>query len=135
MIRRAHHIDFVVHDLDRAVSRFSKIFGIEPLQRERLEERGVELVRFDVGGIWIALVQPIRSDSPVQSFLDEHGEGFFHIAFQVDDLVSEARRIEAAGIRLTSSTPRRGVEGWKLIDLVMDDTCGVYTQLIEEDAD
>ena len=133
MIQRAHHIDFVVRDLDRAANRFSTIFGVEPLERERLEDRGVELVRFDVGGLWIALVQPISDDSPVKAFLDEHGEGFFHIAYKVDDVESEAARLEAEGLRIVNREPRRGVEGWKLIDLEMDDTCGVYTQLIQED--
>ncbi len=133
MIQRAHHIDFVVRDIDRAASRFAAIFGVEPLERERLEDRGVEVVRFDVGGLWIALVQPIRDDSPVQAFLDKHGEGFFHIAFKVEDVETEAARMESEGIRLVNRIPRLGVEGWKLVDLEMEDTFGVYTQLIQED--
>jgi methylmalonyl-CoA epimerase len=133
VIQRAHHIDFVVRDLERATTRFAAIFGVEPLERERLEDRGVELVRFDVGGLWIALVQPTRDDSPVQAFLDKHGEGFFHIAFKVDDVESEVERIESQGIGLVNRTPRIGVEGWKLVDLVMGDTFGVYTQLVQED--
>jgi len=133
VIQRAHHIDFVVRDIDRAASRFAAIFGVEPLERERLEDRGVEVVRFDVGGLWIALVQPTRDDSPVQAFLDKHGEGFFHIAFKVEDVETEAARMESEGIRLANRIPRLGVEGWKLIDLEMEDTFGVYTQLIQED--
>jgi methylmalonyl-CoA/ethylmalonyl-CoA epimerase len=135
MIQRLHHIDFVVRDLDRAANRFAAIFGVEPLERERLEDRGVELVRFDIGGLWIALVQPTRDDSPVRAFLDHHGEGFFHIAFKVEDVEREAARIEGDGIRLVNRAPRLGVEGWKLVDLEMGDTFGVSTQLIQEDDD
>ena len=135
MIERAHHIDFVVRDLDEAVARFTTIFGVEPLERERLEDRGVELVRFDIGGLWIALVQPISDDSPVQAFLDKHGEGFFHIAYKVDDVEVEAARLEAEGLRLMNREPRRGVEGWKLVDVDMSETFGVYTQLIQQDDD
>jgi methylmalonyl-CoA/ethylmalonyl-CoA epimerase len=135
MVRRAHHIDFVVRDLDSAVERYASILGVDPLPREKLEDRGVELVRFEVGNLWIILVQPVRDDSPVQAFLDQHGEGFFHIAYQVDDVEGLAARLEDEGIRLVNRVPRLGVEGWKLVDIEMGETFGVYTQLVEEDGD
>ncbi len=131
-VQRAHHIDFVVRDLDAAAARFQSILGVEPLPRERLEDRGVELVRFELSNLWIVLVQPVTPDSPVQTFLDKHGEGFFHIAYKVGDVEAAAERLEDEGIGLVNRIPRLGVEGWKLVDLKMDETFGVYTQLIEE---
>jgi methylmalonyl-CoA/ethylmalonyl-CoA epimerase len=132
MIERIHHFDIVVRDLERAVDRYSKVLGVLPGPREKLEHRGIELVRFRVGDVWLILVHPVRDDSPVQAFLDEHGEGFFHVAYKVADVEAEATRIAGSGIRLANAEPRRGVEGWKLIDLVIEDTEGVMTQLIEE---
>ena len=132
MLRRVHHIDFVVCDLDAATERYSRIFGVEPLGRERLGDRGVELVRFELDNVWIVLVQPV-GDGPVKDFLDEYGEGFFHVGFQVEDVSAEAARIESEGIGLVNSTPRRGVEGWQLVDLEMDETFGVYLQLVQDD--
>ena len=131
-VQCAHHIDFVVRDLAAATDRFQTILGVDPLPREQLEDRGVELVRFEVGDLWIILVQPVTEDSPVQKFLDRHGEGFFHIAFKVEDVEAIAGRLEAEGVQLMNRVPRTGVEGWKLIDIEMEDTFGVYTQLIEE---
>ena len=133
MIGSIHHIDFVVRDLDKAAAQYAQILGVEPKSREHLEHRGVDLVRFRIGDIWIILVQPVRDDSPVQAFLDEHGEGFFHIAYKVEDLVKEAQRIKNSGVHIVNEEPRAGVEGWKLIDLAMEDTSGVLTQLIEEE--
>lgn len=130
MLQRVHHIDFVVRDLDRAVERYRRIFDVEPLAREELRERGVELVRFRLGGIWIILVQPVRDDSPVMDFLKRYGEGFFHIAYRVDSVETAARELDERGVR--RHEPRRGVDGWKLLDLEMEETCGVMTQLIEE---
>lgn len=135
MVRRVHHIDFVVRDLDAAASTYARVLGVEPRSRETLEDRGVELVRFELGDIWVILVQPVRSDSPVQAFIDRHGEGFFHIGYKVDDVEAEAERLQSEGIPLSSDIPRRGVEGWKLVDIDMEETFGVYTQLVEEDDD
>jgi len=132
MLKRVHHIDFVVRDLDRAAERYTKIFGVEPLERERLEHRGVELVRFRLGDVWLVLVQPVGEKGPVREFLEEHGEGFFHIGFEVDDVEAEAKRLEGEGIELGNREPRLGVEGWRLVDLEMGGTFGVYLQLVEE---
>lgn len=135
MLERVHHIDFVVRDLEAAVERYTKILGRRPLERERLDDRGVELARFDVGGIWIILVQPVTAESPVQAFLDRYGEGFFHIAYRVEDVESEADRLRREGIDLGATGTRRGLEGWTLLDLPMEETAGVLTQLVEDDED
>ena len=129
---RVHHIDFVVRDLDRATETYRKILGKEPRARESLPDRGVELVRFDLGGVWVILVQPVRADSPVQAFLDRYGEGFFHIAYQVASVEAQVERLRAQGITAANEKPRRGVEGWKLVDLEIEDTAGVLTQFIEQ---
>ena len=134
-MRRAHHIDFVVRDLDAAADRYSRILGVEPRDRGRLENRNVELVRFELDNVWIVLVQPLGDHGPVKQFLDEHGEGFFHIGLQVDDVSAEAARLEHEGIKLVNRRPRRGVEGWQLIDLDMDETFGVYLQLVQDDGE
>ena len=133
MVRRIHHLDIVVHDLEQAVERYRLILGQEPLGRETLPERGIDLARFRLGETWLILVQPTRDDSPVAAFLRKHGEGFFHIAYQVDDAEAKGRELAESGIGVVNPEPRRGVEGWKLVDLDMADTLGVMTQLAEED--
>ncbi len=129
--RAVHHIDFAVRDLEWATERYRLVLGREPHEREPLPERGVNLVRFRFGEIWIILVQPTREDSPVMDFLNEHGEGFFHIAYQVDDVEIAGRSLADAGIRLASGGTWHRVEGWKLLDLDIAETLGVMTQLVE----
>lgn len=129
-LKRIHHIDFVVKDLDRAVEKYRSIFGAPIGERERLEYRGIETARFRLGDTWIILVQPVSEDSPVQKFLDRYGEGFFHIAYEADDLERLAGDLKTAGVKLVNEVPRRGLEGWKLVDLEMDETFGVMTQLV-----
>lgn len=132
MLRRVHHVDFVVEDLDEAVERFTRVFGREPEAPEGLEHRGVRLARFDLEGMWLILVQPVTADSPVRAFLDRHGEGFFHMGFLVDDLQAEVDRLESEGVTLQSREPRSGLDDWRLIDVALSETMGVMIQLVEE---
>ncbi len=131
-VEHIHHLDIVVHDLDQAVERYRQVLGKEPLDREHLPHRGVALARFRLGETWLILVQPLTAESPVQKFLDEHGEGFFHIAYKVDNVEAKVASLAGQGIHPPNPEPRRGVEGWKLVDLDMADTFGVLTQFVEE---
>ncbi len=129
--RRVHHIDVVVHDLDRAVDRYRRVLGTEPLPRESLPGRGIDLVRFRIGETWLILVQPTDEDGPVAVFLREHGEGFFHMAIEVDDIEAEANALQAREVRLVNTQPRIGIDGWKLIDIELEETLGAMIQLVE----
>ncbi len=77
------------------------------------------------------LVQPTRPDSPVMRFPRKHGEGFFHMAIEVDDIESRARTLQQQGIGLDNETPRIGIDGWKLIDIELNETLGAMMQLVE----
>ena len=132
MIKRIHHIDYVVRDLDQAVASYEKTFQLQMEEKLRFDERGVELAWFHLEGIKIILVSPIRLDSPVQKFLDDHGEGFFHIAYEVDDLDAATELFKGNAIQMVSDQKRSGVEGWDIIDLDLKETFGVFTQLIEK---
>lgn len=129
--RRIHHIDVVVRDLDQAEDQYRRVLGIEPLPRESLTGRGIDLVRFRIGETWLILVQPTTEDSPVAAFLHEHGEGFFHMAIEVDDIEGEAQALRSRGIRLAQKETRIGIDGWKLIDIELDETLGAMIQLVE----
>lgn len=130
-IKRIHHIDFVVRDLDRAVEQYRKVLGVEPEPRDTLPARGIDLVRFRVGETFIILVQPTRQDSPVMAYLEEHGEGYFHLALEVDDIEATAASMAERNVAFVDPTPRSGFKDWKLMDIDPGETSGASMQLIE----
>ena len=77
MINNVHHINFVVRDLEAAVSSYEQILDRPVDARDSLQDRGVEIARFRLGETWLCLVQPIRPDTVPARHLKEHGEGFF----------------------------------------------------------
>jgi len=55
MIDRIHHINFIVRNLEAAIPAWEGILDREITSRDRLENRGVDIARFDLGQIWIVL--------------------------------------------------------------------------------
>ena len=62
---------------------------------------GCLLAFFDVGpGLQLELIQPNEEPSTWRNFLNEHGEGMHHVAFQVRDSKAQIANAEAAGLKL-----------------------------------
>jgi methylmalonyl-CoA epimerase len=86
---------------------------------------------FDVGESKIDLVQPTSPDSPVGKFLAKKGEGFHHVAFQVDDLEAAMEELKGNGVELIDEEPRVGAGGTRMAFVHPKGAFGVLTELVE----
>lgn len=130
-VRRVHHLNFLVRDLDAAVARYESALGLRLERRDELSGRGVRTARFRAGETWIVLVQPVADGEPMRA-LERQGEGFFLVSYEVDDLPAAAAKARAAGVATTSGAPRSGLDGWRVIDLTPGSMHGALVQLCEE---
>ncbi len=131
MIKRIHHINFIVKDLKKALRRYKVLFGDPVSESESLPQRGVKLARFKVGETWLILVEPVDDESVPGRYLKQHGEGFFLISCQVDDVKKSARLVSSEGIKVLDPLPRQGLDDWQVMDLSPQDLFGVDFQLVE----
>ena len=132
MLKRVHHINFLVADLDKSIERYKDLFELESVEVEMLPERGVATARFDLDGVWIVLVQPVDDRSEPARILREQGEGVFLISFAVDDLEDAREKLVAKGAISRSATARDGLLNWRVIDLDPEAVFGASVQLTEE---
>ncbi len=126
-----HHVNIVVQNLSSAVDRYRRALGLPAPVVDSLDDRGVLTARFDLGGIWLVLVQPTRDDGVPARHLSEHGEGLFLLSFAVDNLEDASARVRAAGARWSDERPRTGLDGWQVLDLEPADFCQARLQLTE----
>lgn len=127
MARRVHHINFIVRDLEAAITRYEEILNIPVTSRDHLDDRGVETARFKLGDTWIVLVQPTGAEGEPARYLREHGEGFFLMSLEVDSLEGEADRV---GAEMFQGGERPGVDDWRVRDLDTDETFGAQLQFV-----
>ena len=131
-VKKIHHINFLVKDLDAAEQRYRALLGLGPAIREELPERSVLTARFRLGESWLVLVQPLSGEGEPARYLREHGEGFFLISFGVDDLQAAMERALQSGCHFTTDQPRAGLDDWRIIDFDPTATFGATLQLTEE---
>ena len=74
MTQRIHHINFLVRDLEQAITAWGGLLGRAPDSRDHLQARGVDIARFRLGETWLVLVHPVREGTEPARHLAEHGE-------------------------------------------------------------
>ena len=131
MLKKIYHLGYAVEDLNAAARFYRQYFGAVTSEPEEVEEQGVVATMFDVGESKIELVQPTRPDSPVGKFLAEKGEGFHHVAFQVEDLEVILKELKENGVELIDDVPRVGAGGARVAFLHPKGILGVLTELVE----
>jgi methylmalonyl-CoA/ethylmalonyl-CoA epimerase len=133
MILAIDHVGIAVTDLEAAVARYRAVLGVEPSHRERVEEQGVEEVLIDVGASTIQLLGALGADTPVGRFLAKRGPGLHHVAYRVEDLAEELRRLRSDGVRLVDDAPRRGSRGTSIAFVHPTAVEGSLVELVQLD--
>lgn len=123
-----HHICIVVHDLERTEAYYTGL-GIGPWFDYPKSSPYVELdvpnaqasatMRYrcaNLGNVQIQLCDPGPLDSPQRRFLDEHGEGIYHLGFEVPDIVEAEARGRALGLEVIARGLRADRSGFCYFD-------------------
>ena len=131
MIKKIDHIGIAVIDIKTQIKFYSDVLGLTCKGIEEVPDQKVKVAMFPVGEVLIELLQPTTEDSPIAKFLETHGEGIHHIAYQVTDLEGNLRRLEEQQLRLIDRQPRIGTGGYKIAFLHPKSTFGVLTEFCE----
>ena len=131
MLNRIYHLGYAVEDIETASRFYRENFGAKPTEPEVVEEQGIIATMFRVGESMVELVQPIDPDTPVGRFLARRGEGFHHVAYQVDDLETALRELRKNGVEIIDEEPRIGARGTRMAFVHPKNTFGVLTELVE----
>ena len=95
-------LSVVVRDLDEAIARFTKLFGLRLHKRGESKEFGFKNAILPTGIGHIELLQPTDPTKPVGRFLDKHGEGVYLVGFECKDVPRAVAKLRADGVRVDS---------------------------------
>jgi methylmalonyl-CoA epimerase len=111
MIRGLKRVSLAVKDLAGPLAFYRDALGLQAEPEMELQDRGLRLVRLHAGAADIELLQPTGAQGTVASFIENRGEGPYHIAIEVDDLEQELATLLSRGVELIDREPRAGPAG------------------------
>ena len=102
------------------------------LKLDRVEEVASQKVKtafFDIGGVWLELLEPTSPDSPIAKYLEKNPSGgIHHLAFLSDNVADELLAAKDKGIKLIDEAPRGGAGNMDIGFLHPKTTLGVLTE-------
>ena len=117
---RFHHVGIVVKNISEAIDKYAAALGVDKDKvvvevmsymtgKGEMEEFKYAFLPLAEGeNNFIELVEPI-TPGPTARYLEKHGEGLFHLAFESSNILETIRDFEEAGIPVAGTTPTREV--------------------------
>src|SRR5579859_298284 len=144
-LKKINQVALVVRDLDDAMHRYWKDFGLGPWRvytyepplvkdmtyRGRRQDYRMRLALAPLGDITIELIQPL-SDSIYTEHLQQKGEGLHHVGVIVPSLQEAILAATRSGLRVLQSGRgygRGGDGGYAYLDT--EDYLGMVLEIIE----
>ena len=131
-MNKIEHIGIAVKNIESSNHLFAKLFGKAHYKTEAVESEGVKTSFFEVGPNKIELLEATNPKSPIAKFIEKKGEGIHHIAFDVDDIEKEVKRLVNEGFVVLNETPKKGADNKLVVFLHPKTTNGVLIELCQE---
>lgn len=131
-MNKIEHIGIAVKNLETSINLWEQLLGTPCYKTETVEREGVKTAFFKTGDSKIELLEALKEDSPIHKFIAKKGSGIHHIAFAVEDIHAEMKRLQALGFELLSDAPKAGADNKMVCFLHPKSSDGVLVELCEE---
>lgn len=128
--KKIDHIGIVVNDIESACEHYHKILNLEFVKKEYNEEFQCSMGFFKCGEVLIELVQPI-GPSMAKTWLDEKGEGIYHVCYEVDDIEKAFSEAKEKGLT-DYEKPLQGACNSKVFFLKPELVNSVETEIVQQ---
>lgn len=131
-MRKIEHVGIAVNNIEEATKTYELLFNKKAYKEEEVASEGVKTVFFETGESKIELLGATSSSSPIAKYLEKKGEGIHHIAFAVDDINKEIKRLETEGFQLINKEAKPGADQKIIAFLHPKSNHGVLIELCQD---
>ena len=130
--RDLDHVCLAVRDARETVDFYADTFGLPRAEVTELPDQGVRACLLAVGSSQLEIIEPTDPQGAIARFIERRGEGLHHVAFEVEDLGGQLRRLRERGVELIDAEPREGLAG-SIAFLHPRATRGVLVELVQKE--
>lgn len=130
-MQKIEHIGIAVESLEESIPLYEALLNTDCYKKEEVASEHVITAFFKNGPNKIELLEAQHPDSAIAKFIAKKGEGIHHIAFAVEDIHAEMKRLSAAGFQLLQSEPKRGADNKLICFVHPKSTKGVLIELCQ----
>ena len=98
-------LSVVVRDIEAAIERYTRLFGLKVHERSESKEFGFKNAILPTGIGHIELLQPTDPSKAIGKFLARHGAGVYLVGFEVKDIPGAVAHLRQEGARVDDRRP------------------------------
>lgn len=125
---RFDHAGIATNDADSLIFTFEDLLEADVAHEELFD--GMQVVFLELGDGYLELLEP-TGDGTIARYLDEHGPGIHHLAFETDDVEAALETARDRNVELIDEQPREGAWGHDVAFLHPKSTGGVLVEFVE----
>ncbi len=131
-MNKIEHVAIAVKSLAKAIPLYEKLLGTPCYKKEEVVSEKVNTAFFQTGESKIELLESTDENGVISRFIQKKGEGIHHIAFAVDDIQEEIKRLKNDGFEFINEIPKLGADQKLICFLHPKDTNGVLIELCQD---
>ena len=118
-VLKIDHIAIASKTLEPFMKLFTDILGVSHGEKEKVENEKVNVLKFlnKDNSTCIEVLEPLSESSTVNNFITKRGQGFHHIALEVDNIYNAIEYLKSIKIELVYDKPQIGSDN-KLITFI-----------------
>lgn len=128
-MNKIEHLGIAVKNIEESSKIYETLLNSKCYKIEEVESEGVKTAFYQIGESKIELLEATKTDSPIAKFIEKKGQGIHHIAFDVEDINAEIKRLESEGFQLINSQPKNGADDKVIAFLHPKSTDGILVEL------
>ena len=129
---KVEHIGIAVRTLADSVPVFEKLLNSQCYKTEKVESEKVNTAFLKTGDTKIQLLESINENGVISKFIEKKGEGLHHIAFEVENIEAEMKRLKNEGFILLNDQAKKGADNKLVCFLHPKSANGVLIELCQE---
>lgn len=112
--KRVEHVAIAVRNMKKMRDIFENKLGIEMEYEEHIPRYETTLAMYPIGETYLEVLESNNPDSETNRWIDEKGEGLFHICLEVENIDEALAELKEKGVELIDNEPRIGHGGARI---------------------
>lgn len=131
MIKKIDHVGIALDRIEPMGKFLEEVLEIAMEGVEEIPQRRLRVAFYPVGDTDLELLEETESGSTISDFLTSNGNGYQHIAFEVDDIDKIIKHARSKGIEFIEREPQMGARNKRIIFIKPENTGGMLIELCQ----
>ena len=129
--KRVEHVAIAVKNMAKMHEIFENKLGIKMEYEEDFPKYNTKIAMYPIGETYLEVLESNDPKTETSRWIDEHGEGLFHICLEVEDIDTALTELMEKGVKLIDEVPRIGHGGARIAFLDPESTGDLLIELAE----